>query len=198
MYINDTWKSIDAYSDYIEAQDLRLTTASFTKSNGKLYMIPIIFDNTPSSTTLSTLKAPPLIIYDCESATFVSHKSYEYMPIEAMLFDYGGYSCLTSTKTHVYVIGGRPKSIPIPTESQWETLVIDKLQIYNISGDQWSYGQPIPVQGIKTNGIESPACSIDAQQENIYVFGGKDDFTNATKNIYKYIIQKLLNFFVVL
>lgn len=84
----------------------------------------------------------------------------------------------------------KPKSIPNSHITQtWETYVIDTLQIYNIINNEWSYGKSIPKNGIKLNGIESASCITDTIQENIYVFGGMDDFTNATKTIFKYNIQ---------
>ena len=86
MYINDQWEIIQQYTDYTEATNLRLASPSYTKSNGKLYMIPIIFDNTKPRST----KPPPLIIYDCDTATFIPYQSYNSTPIEAIDGDYGG------------------------------------------------------------------------------------------------------------
>ena len=64
------------------------------------------------------------------------------------------------------------------------------MQIYDIAHDIWSYGAPIPAVGIKQNGLEVPACSVDVEQESLYVFGGQDDHTNDTRNIYKYDIAR--------
>ncbi len=75
-------------------------------------------------------------------------------------------------------------------------MLIQTLQIYNIINNQWSYGTSIPANGIQLNGIESAACIADTIQENIYVFGGRDDFTNATKIIFKYNIEKLKTFYL--
>ena len=102
---------------------------------------------------------------------------------------YIGYSCVASTDSQVFVIGGRPKTLP--DHDSWKTYVLDVVQIYNITTDIWSYGSSIPAIGIKQNGLESAPCSVDAKGKNIYVFGGRDDFTNSTKNIYKYNIAKL-------
>eukprot|EP01083_Nonionella_stella_P175772 613116_1 len=184
MYINDNWEFIQQFTDYTQARDLRLTAPSYTTSNGKIYMIPIIIDNTKDN----TVKAPPLIIYDCDTASFIPYQSYNYTPIESAHGDYGGYSCLTSTDTHVYFIGGRPKSLP-PFDGTWKTYVIDTLQIYNIADDEWTYGTPIPAQGTDMNGVEAPACAVDATQTNLYVFGGQNDYTYGTKRIFKYNIK---------
>ncbi len=66
------------------------------------------------------------------------------------------------------------------------------MQIYDIAHDVWSYGAPVPAVGIKQNGLEVPACSVDAEQQFIYVFGGQDDHLNHTRNIYKYHIVRFV------
>ena len=70
----------------IRCHQLRLNGPSYTKTNGKIYMVPIIFDNSKPRTS----KSPPLLIYDCETAKFIPYQSYDYMPIHAIQGDYGG------------------------------------------------------------------------------------------------------------
>ncbi len=81
--------------------------------------MPTIFDDSAPN----TVKAPPLIIYDCDEALFVPHDSYHFTPIAALEGDYGGFSCLAATDSHLYIIGGRPKTAPDPDAAGWETNV---------------------------------------------------------------------------
>ena len=115
--LHDVTECLNSLNLYESA--VRLPVPSYTTSNGKLYLIPTIFDHSQPN----TVKSPPLIIYDCETATFIPHDTYHYIPIEAFEGDYGGYSCLTATDTHLYVIGGRPKTLPDPNNFGWQTNV---------------------------------------------------------------------------
>ena len=98
MYINDQWEMIDEYPDYTDARNLRLNGPLYTKTNGKIYMIPIIFDTSKPRTT----KSPPLIVYNCETAKFIPYQSYNYMPIHSINGDYGGYLLFIFHFSHFY------------------------------------------------------------------------------------------------
>ena len=74
----------------------------------------------------------------------------------------------------------------LPDHATWKTYVVDSLQTYALPDDVWSFGAPIPHRDIVRDGLKSPACSVSANEGELFVLGGQDDHTNATRNIYKY------------
>ena len=89
--------------------------------------------------------------------------------------------CAVSSDNKIYIFGGDD------TEK-----VYNITQIYDYIGDEWSFGQEIPIK----NGIELHVCE-NVKNEFIYLFGGSNgglngylliDDTSANMNGYKYDI----------